>query len=349
MPAVHSKSLLPIPLSKEAFEVLTRNDITRSMPETNDPEFPEIIFTASPCGRFSSFIDGEKRLAIVNVYPVLGRHEGYQVVAFYKRTLSNFSRLNGAMDWMINGKIVDWIVCERLFKAACVGLHMDPKDETSPKAHHLLNVLESVMSSVSPLECKLATRAIEKQDFEFQKWDDISSEVMYKGQLWKFTDPVFYNFAQLLASEAVKLSIPPRNCYFMEAAESKDMLWGNGMSVEGVFRDVIENLSNDKWTKPTVEPLPFFGLNELGHAINLAYLKVIGESGENIGKPVEDYRALYKDVEWGLFTYSPPSDEGSPAKRARTLSSTEDSSLADEQEDLEGSSSVSLGRTCSAD
>ena len=333
-------SRLPIVLSNAAFQVLT-SDEPRPMPDAKDPGIPVMTFQQSSCGLFYYYIDDEERFAVITVPPVEGRHDGYQLTMFYRKMFSNFARIDGAVPWEINGRVVDYKIAEQVFKAACVAVHMDPTDETSDKAVHLLKVLESVMSATSPKKCKDAPRAIPKEDFQHEKWDTVSFDVMKMAQLWKCTDPKFYNLMQLLGQKAREYSIKPTNCYIFEAAGVEDELWGCGPTVAELYNSAVSNMHNETWAFPMKSPVPFTGQNKLGMALNESFLDVVGKDGEFIGRPIEDYRALFTGAKCELFVCAPASSEESPSKRARSMSDSNSSAPAEVEQDA----ACSFGRT----
>lgn len=348
MSAVYS---LPIPLSRAAFDVLTSEE-DRPMPKAKDPSIPHMTFQKSDCGLYHFFMD--ERVCVIIVHAVAGVHPGMILTCFYGGVLSNFPRVLDA-EWTINGKLVAFKDAEQAFKAACVCGHMDAADETSPKALNLLKVLNTVMSAESPRECKRATDGIPREEFDSVMWDDLSPEVMFQAQLWKFKDSAYYNFVQVVAKEALSRDIPMDRCLFFEAAGKDDMRWGAGLTVREMFDAVTTNLANPAWhfsdlswdAKP-----PFPGTNWLGGSLNSAFLTAVGGNGERIGWTVEQYRELVGS-DFPVFGYTPSCDvEQGDLKRART----EPDSRANSQDALRTSSDSDcdercppalVGRTCS--
>lgn len=313
MPPVFS---LPIPLSRAAFEELTSEE-PRPMPDAKDPRIPTMVFEKSECGLYLSY--GDERVCVVIVLPVLGVHEGHILTMFYGGVLSNFPRVLGA-EWMLNGKRVHFKNGEQVFKAACVCAHVDPSDETSPKALNLIKVLKDVMSATSPKACKFAVRGIPETDFDTEMWDRRSPEIMYFAQLWKLTDPLYFGLFKCIAGLAKDNNIPFVRCFFFEAT-TQDSIWGTGVSVETMFAAVKANVDKPEWCFHRGYPKPYEGKNQLGEALDLAFTSMFGAHGERSDCTLEEYRELI-GADCPLFSYDPELfvEQGDP-KRARTVSS----------------------------
>lgn len=330
------------------------------MPEAKDPRIPLMTFQKSACGRYFYFNDD--RVCVVIVLPVVGVHDGHILTCFYGGVLSNFPAVVGA-SWTINGKPVAFKNAEQVFKAACVCGHIDPADETSPKALNLLTVLNAVMSAKSPNECKCAPGGIPRDEFDSAMWDEISPSVMFHAQLWKLMDPVYFGFCQHIGQSAVAYGIPLCRCFFFEAAGLKDVRWGTGLTVGEMFDAITSNLDDPKWhfTDGAWDAqLPFDGKNLLGKSLDSAFCTAFGSNGIRLTSDVEIYRE-FVGSDFPVFVYHPSSsdhaeldplshDQGH-AKRARTGSdgSVDDAlrTSSDSDSDCCGSGVMMVGRSFS--
>jgi hypothetical protein len=337
MPPVFS---FPIPLSRAAFEELTSEE-ERPMPEAKDPRIPVMTFERSACGLY--FFYKDERVFVVIVLPVAGLHEGHILTGFYGGVLSNFPRVNGAK-WMLNGKCVDFKDGEQVFKAACTCAHMDPSDETSDKALNLIKVLNAVMSAKSPKSCKFAVRGIPKEEFDGEMWDRRSPDIMYFAQLWKLTDPLYFGFFKCISGLAKLYNIPFVRCFFFEAASTDDLIWGTGLSVDGMFDALTLNVASPEWCFHRGYPKPYNGKNQLGEALDLAFTSMFGANGERSDCTLEEYCELIGG-DCPLFSYDPELFvEQGDHKRARILS--EDSASPAKTDDSDADAGIGLLQRC---
>lgn len=284
------------------------------MPSAKPPGFPAaMVINRSECGRYFYYLD--EKFSMVIVPKSVSNPTGLILSNFYGGLFSNFPKVvipDSAM-WEINGKRFNPKNGEQVFKAACVVSHMDPTDETSPKALHLLDVLKAVMSSPSPKECKRATYAIAKEDFDAVTWSSISCNVMTLAQLWKCMDPEFHGFYKAIAHQAVSYGIPFSRCLFTEAAGKEDFIWGCGLSVQEMFEGLTSNLDDKVWNFLVHDQVPFKGTNFLGECCNDAFKEVVGVEGEFLHETVEQFRERM-GVDCPVFSFV-------DTKRARTGSS----------------------------
>ena len=285
------------------------------MPLAKPAGFPDMVFNKSECGRY--FFYKDEKLSVIIVPPSESNPDGLVLTNFYGGMLSNFSRVvipEFAM-WVINGKRFNPKNGEQVFKAACVVAHMDPTDETSDKALHLLSVLKAVMSAPSPKECKRATYAIPKEDFDGDMWDAISPNVMTLTQIWKCMDPEFFGFYKAIAHQAASHGIPFSRCRFTEAAGADDFIWGCGLSVEEMFNGLTSNLDDKVWNLRVYNQKPYKGKNLLGESCGWAFQELIGIDGEFLDETVDKFRERI-GLECPVFSFE-------ETKRSRTLSSDE--------------------------
>lgn len=307
----------PLYVSDAALAIMT---VSRPrMAEAKDPQIPFMTFERSSCGLFLFYYD--ERFLVIAVLPRAG-FAGCVIVAFYQRALSNFAAVEGAR-CLIDGKEVHFTIAEQLFKGACVVAHMKEGDSTSDEALLLLKALETVMSATNPVDCKKAPSVI--KPFDSAMWDKVSRGVMTSAQDWKCMDPRYYDLMQCVGTLAKDNGIPVNAVYFFEAADDKDMKWGCGLSVKGLYDWVVTNVEDSEWLTSFTARCAHPGTNYLGLSLNETFLKVVGTDGCFLGRSVEDYRES-TGYTFPCFTYV-----GEKHKRGPSSADEEDEDVEDDE------------------
>ncbi len=280
-----------------------------------DPDFPEIVFTTSDCGKFKYYKD-EKFFIIV--FLATSVHHGLVLIGFYRGSLSNFSSTNVSCN--INGTNVAIYCGEQAFKAACVVVHFNNNDASYEDMN--LDVLKVILNGSKPTDAKFAPKKLTA--FDSGLWDQASPDAMYKVQLLKFTDPDFRAFLLKIAQIAKDHDVDAEHCFFAEAAGAEDRIWGTGpgANMDELFSNVCKegntiklfnNLSDPKKRREP-EDCIFVGLNGLGKAIDKAFRDFVGKDFECFSESTEQFVSRVRaSGGFDLFEYNASSVE--PAQK----------------------------------
>lgn len=302
------------------------------------PDFPEIELTQSSCGTFKYF-KTEKFLFAVFPESEEGKGDGLMIYAFFKRDLSNFSKVC-ALSLKCDDKIrrellnVRFDCGEQIFKALCAILHVDP--ETGKN----LEVLEAMLNAPEPAKAK--SLGFKIQDFDRKKWDDLSLSAMADAQIYKLRDPTYRDRLLHVARIAKDHGVAAANCFFIEATEATpatdtkpeypaDRIWGSGVGVARMYTEIAaagitkelkdylaDPIGDSKRSDGLVIDGVQLGSNKLGVAIKTAFEVLVGENYKFIDQSMEKFlqRGLSNGL-FDIFAYDCIATEP-PAKRSRS-------------------------------
>lgn len=199
---------------------------------------------------------------------VLIRPGKWLLVAFYRKTLSNFVRMaEGQCSIPVDAagaqEKVFFSCPEALFKTACLLLHQDLHGaETVPDE----TVLKAVNAG-SPIDVKRSTSKI--ANFQGEKWDAISGQVMAYAQAARLQEKGLFLFMKALEALAKGHQVPLADVHFAEAAGENDLIWGAGATVGEMVSDLTTLPAVDNVRDDYLSALS--GQNKLGVAIGEAF------------------------------------------------------------------------------
>jgi hypothetical protein len=354
-------------LSRQAFELL----VTPHGPmQCKPPNFPEIVFTTSDCGKYKYF---KTEKFFIVVFFATSTRDAMIVSGFYRGLFSNFSDCKFVCK--IGGQDVTLYCGEQAFKVACAVFHLSPNtirvtsdplvDDSADEQN--LKVLKAILDAPEPKDAKRAVYGANGlANFNSRGWDEISPQVMYLVQLLKFKNEVFRDFGLKIARIAKEEKVKPENIFVTEAAGSDDRIWGTGpgANVDELFDMVCKEGNSTKLYNNLVDPkksrepedVVFVGFNGLGKAIEKALCDLIGTDFEGLNETMEEFIARIDEFNgFEIFEYDAEQPE---AKRSRSASSTDGveaelqrssaDGCHDEEVDASESCTSTLGRSFSS-